>query len=401
MVKKGQEFMNALLNIRSKPISIVIRKIYGNVLHPSLVVCIFYTAYTLSKLSLHNFNPSAFLYLGRIFLEKDMESPITKFVIQNMGVPPHEVGYDGQVYYYMALDPFNAWRNLDTCGRYQRILYPLTVKAITLGNPHLIPGTMIVVNILSIVVGVEILARMLKSKGFNPWFSLVYGLYIGHIFVIARDCVESFSYMLVLLAIYFLEEKRRPLTSTFLFALALFAKETALMFVVGYILGEIVFKGKRLSLKEKASFFSITLIPYAMFQLFLYKVFGFLPIITVGSPTTTKWIPFNGALEAGHAIPELLNMTFLIFIPSTVACLNSIIAFYRKVFNSTMFAFLLNALFMMFLPTPSYWNLQDYSRISIGLVAAFLIYAIYNNKRRMLVYSLTWIMPFSTYFTYG
>lgn len=367
-------------------------------LRPSFIILLFCLAYTLANLSMSNYNPTSFLYLGKTFLEKDPQSPITQYVIETMGLPSNEVGYDGQMYYYIALDPFNAWRNLDTYGRYERILFPLTVKVAALGNSFLIPYTMIAVNVLSVVIGTEIIARMLKSKGVSPWFSLVYGLYIGHLFVISRDCIETFSYMFVLLAIYVSEEKQKPIMSAFLFALALFAKETAILFVAGYAFGMIF---KKLALKEKMKFLMITIIPYALFQIALYNFFGFIPLSTVGSPTSTKWIPFYGAFEASSGSPELLNISFLIIIPSVISCLIFVAHILQKEFNCLLFSLIFNALFMMFLPTPSYWNLQDYTRISIGLVTAFLTYAIYSNRRKMLTYSLTWILPFTTYFTFG
>lgn len=367
-------------------------------LRPSFIVLLFYLSYTTANLSMNNYDPTTFLYVGKTFLEKDPQSPITRYVIETMGLPPNEVGYDGQMYYYIALDPFNAWRNLDTYGRYERILFPLTVKAVALDNSFLIPYTMIAVNILSVVIGTEVITKMLKSKRINPWFSLVYGLYIGHVFVISRDCLETFSYMFVLLAIYVFEEKKEPVISAFFFVLALFAKETAILFVVGYAFGMIF---KKVSLKDKIKFLMITIVPYALFQMTLYNLFGFIPLITVGSPTFTRWVPFYGVFEASSGGPEFLNIAFLIIIPSIISCLIFIAHFLKKEFNGTLFSLILNVLFMMFLPTPSYWNLQDYSRISIGLVTAFLAYAICNTEKRILAYSLTWILPFSTYFTYA
>jgi len=374
-------------------------KMKAKLIKPSLLVLLFLLVYTTAKLSTANYNPTAFLYLGRTFLEKDPQSPITKFVLANYGVPPNEVGYDGQMYYYIALDPLNAWRNLDTPARYDRILFPLAAKIVALDDPFLLPYSMIIVNILSIVVGTEIISKMLKSKGLNPWFSLVYGLYIGQLFVISRDCIEAFSYMFVLLGIYSFENRRKTTESALLFTLALFAKETAILFIAGYLI--VVLFRKSLGLWSKLKFLFITIVPYGLFQLVLFGFFGLVPILTVGEPTSTKWIPFYGIFAANHAMPEVVNICFLIMIPSVVSLGIFVSQFLKKNREGFLFSLFFNVLFMMFLPTPSYWNIQDYSRISIGLVASFLTCSIYSEKRTMLLFSLIWILPFVTYFTYG
>lgn len=368
---------------------------------PSFVVLLFLLAYTFAKLSTANYNPAAFLYIGRTFLDKAPQSPITNYVKANLWkeIPHNEVGYDGQMYYYIALDPLNAWRNLDTSARYDRILFPLTAKIVALDSPFLIPYSMIIINILSIVVGTEIIARMLRSKGLNPWFSLVYGLYIGQLFVISRDCIEAFSYMFVLLGIYAFETRHRTDESALFFTLALFAKETAVLFVAGYIIS-ILFR-KALTLGSKLKFLIVTTVPYSLFQMILYSFFGFIPILTVGGPTSAKWIPFYGVFEANHGLPELLNISFLIIIPSIISLAIFVTQILKNNREGFLYSLFFNVLFMMFLPTPSYWNVQDYARISIGLVASYLVCSIFSGKKTMLLISLCWILPFATYFAYG
>jgi len=376
-----------------------LKKIKTILARPSFIVLIFLLLYTTAKLSTTNYNAASFLYIGKTFLEKDPQSPITNYIITHMGLPPNEVGYDGQMYYYIALDPLNAWRNLDTSARYDRILFPMASRIIALNNLSLIPYSMIVINILSIVIGTETLSRMLRSKGLNPWFSLVYGLYIGQLFVVSRDCIEAFCYMFVLLGIYSFENRHKTTESALFFALALFAKETAILFIAGYIIS-LLFR-KAVAFKSKLKFLIITTVPYGVFQIILWSTFGFIPILTVGTPTSTKWIPFYGVFAANHGLPELLNISFLIMIPSILSLAIFATQILKANNEGLLYSLLLNALFLMLLPTPSYWNIQDYSRISIGLVAAFLTYCTQGDKKTMLLFSLCWILPFTTYFTYG
>src|SRR6185437_14839453 len=89
-------------------------------------------------------------------------------------------GYDGQFYYQIAHSPLHAGQYMDNAPfRYQHIFYPLVVGVLCLGQVALIPFMLLLVNILSVVLSVELLARLLAKAGFSPWFALALGLYFG------------------------------------------------------------------------------------------------------------------------------------------------------------------------------------------------------------------------------
>ena len=71
------------------------------------------------------------------------------------------VGYDGQFYYYIAHDPFILGQSHDHIDspayRYQRIIYPLTARLLSFGQPGLIPWMMVAVNLLGILLGTWLL----------------------------------------------------------------------------------------------------------------------------------------------------------------------------------------------------------------------------------------------------
>src|SRR2546430_5783840 len=111
-------------------------------------------------------------------------------------------GYDGQFFYYLALDPVNARYYMDASTyRYTRILYPLVARALALGRPDLIPVTLFLVNWLALAGGTLAVATWLKRRGLSPWFALLYGFYPGLQFALARDLSEVMAYSLVALAI--------------------------------------------------------------------------------------------------------------------------------------------------------------------------------------------------------
>jgi hypothetical protein len=115
-------------------------------------------------------------------------------------------GYDGQAYYFIALDPVNPRYYEDNpVDRYAKILYPMTARLLAFGRPGLIPYTLVLVNWLALAFGTLAIAAWLKSKGISPWFAVSYGLYFGLFIAFARDCVEPMAYAWVALAIYLFE----------------------------------------------------------------------------------------------------------------------------------------------------------------------------------------------------
>ena len=387
--KHGFKSLWTLLRIRFARISF----------RPSVLVFLFYLLYVIGILSVRNFDPTSFIYIGTNFLSRDPEGPVTRLVREvGFGPPYWDVGYDGQMYYYLALDPLNAWRIFDTTARYQRILYPLIVRLVTFGVPRLIPYALIAVNLIAITLGTEVADRLLRLTNHSPWYALSFGLYIGQLLALRHDTAEPLAYMLILAAVYVYEKKHDFNLSSLFFALSLFAKETAIFFAGGYLLGLVLVE--RRPMKEIAKFSAFVLLPYSMYQLFLLSQFGILPILTVGVAGYFRVIPFFGVYAASHELPELFNMTFLILIPSLLSCLIFIKQVFSRDLHLLSFALLFNAVFMIFLPSPTYVSVQSYSRVSMGLATSFLLYGILARKTWVLTYCLVWILPLSTYFTY-
>jgi hypothetical protein len=86
----------------------------------------------------------------------------------------NESGYDGQFNYYMALDPVNARYYMDVPAyRYGRILFPMTARLLALGQPDVVPYTLILINWLALAGGTLGLASALLSplwRARPPWY---------------------------------------------------------------------------------------------------------------------------------------------------------------------------------------------------------------------------------------
>jgi hypothetical protein len=108
---------------------------------PSAVVMLFYSLYVVGVLSVRNYDPTSFIYIGTRFLYHD---------------PGGSIGYDGQFFYYIAFRSFQC---------------------------------LIIVNVIAITVGTEAASRLMRLFDVNPWYALTYGFYIGQLY--ARALLRS------------------------------------------------------------------------------------------------------------------------------------------------------------------------------------------------------------------
>jgi hypothetical protein len=74
-----------------------------------------------------------FTYQGRYFVTKSSSSPYIKLDPKYSGYD--YLGYDGQFFYYIALDPVGALPYIDTPSyRYTRIGYPIAARVLALAG---------------------------------------------------------------------------------------------------------------------------------------------------------------------------------------------------------------------------------------------------------------------------
>ena len=364
------------------------QKIGGDTfIRPSVLVAIFYSLYVLGQLSIQKYDPKSFIFIGTYFQNND---------------PHGSIGYDGQFYYYIAQHLFNTpLYMLDIPSlRSQRILYPLLIRIFSLGQVNLMPWVMIFLNVGAIIVGTEVLDRLLRHYGFNPWYSLVYGLFIGQLWSVRRDLTEPLVYMFVLLAVYSYARKS-PFLSIIFFNLALFSKETSMFFLASYI-GNLLIHRK---VKSGITFAILSLVPYALFQLFLMLIFGNSGFMR-SSSLSFQIIPFSGLysnIVRAYRIllPELLNIVLMIIIPASLSFILAFRKLFKKEFNPAVFHLLLNALFIIFLYKYSFTDIINYGRHTTTLITSFIVFGVTTQNRQLLNFSLLWILPFITYFTYG
>ena len=156
-------------------------------------------------------------------------------------VPPSGV-YDGQFFYRLALDPLairDVGIELDgPAYRHQRVLYPALVWTLSLGQPELAAWLLPTVNVLGLVLLGLMAGQFCRELGEPAWWGAALPLYAGFTYSLARDLDEITLACCVLASLLFVQ-RRRYAWAAVLLALAVIARETAVLLAGGLILASL------------------------------------------------------------------------------------------------------------------------------------------------------------------
>jgi hypothetical protein len=107
-------------------------------------------------------------------------------------------GYDGQFYYRLALNPFN-WHQtaygitMDYNYRYTRIGYPIVAWIVSLGQHHLVPIALVVVNLVCVAIMGWLGGKFARESGRHALWGLLFVAYFGLVISIGRDTSEPLA----------------------------------------------------------------------------------------------------------------------------------------------------------------------------------------------------------------
>jgi hypothetical protein len=360
-------------NTTSATRSIDLTSALSALVRPSIIVALLYIMLIGVVAAINHYNALDFVHIGTVWSQH---------------IASGSWGYDGQFYYQLARDPFQAYQYMDNASfREQHILYPLVVGVLSLGQVALIPYMLLLVNLLSIVLSVELLAHLLNRCGFSPWFSLALGLYFGQAAGLLFDTAEPFTYLLVCLGAWVLMEKSRVGLAALLLGLAALAREIAILFPIGYLCIFVVQKKWRACIQM----LTLGILPLLLWLLILRLIFG-RSGVTFTRPF--EHIPFAGIFFYASAPKKFYLLLLLMFLPTLAGWVLAAVEFYRKIWNGTepfwqrfhpMYLILLANLLMITLMSRfSYEELISSGRIATGIVLSVLLYGIGTRQKWIL-----------------
>jgi hypothetical protein len=330
------------------------------------------------------------IVLGKHYVAKSHVSRVIR-VDPHYRYPVGGSGYDGQFFYFIAVDPVNARYYMDSPSyRYTKILYPVVARVLALGQAGWVPYSLILTNWLAIAGAAGLLGAWLRRQGLSPWFAVAYALCPGVWVSFERDLTEPLSYALVVLAVYLYDSRSRYrfLTSGLAFALAILARDKAAIFAGMYGLGLLLRgfdlgqlwswrNGVRKSpdsgegmeavgdgegderngtravpyraipyrpvsygagfiarrMVEAGIFGVVALGPYLLWRLFLrhWLQVGASVSGVTGVSTSYEAAPFSGVLSSGLGTTTQVMYLFVLFIPALICVVMGIWALVRRV----------------------------------------------------------------------
>jgi len=349
----------------------------AKVITPTLVMVLVCFVYVTGVLISAGGDPLAFALLGTRFTQAD---------------PGGSEGYDGQFAYQIAFRLQDAVPYLDVPAyRYQRILYPLLARLLALGRAEWIPWTLIAVNIAAIGLGTWATERLLMDLGASRWYALAYGLYGSQLLALRADLNEPLAQALVQLAMLAWARERRWLAALG-FGLAALSKETALIFLLAYLI---------YTLRHRAWRWSIVLglgaIPFVLYQGLLWAWLGELGIGSGGAGATPfSLVPLGGWLQIAQVkLSAFLAISLLVVPMSVLPAIAGLVLSGRGLARGEdhplVFCLLLHSAMILFLPSSTFRELAAMVRLTHGLMVSTLLYGALRRSSRILNYSVLWV----------
>jgi hypothetical protein len=158
---------------------------------------------------------------------------------ENIYLFQNSFGYDGQLYHYIAHDPFFTRNFSDSIDsprlRYRRILVPGLAFLLALGQDRAVDAAYVVVVAGFIFLGAYWLSRMAVAQGYSVALGLLFGLVPAVLVSVDRLTVDvALAACCVGFALYARDQSPYKLYAVL--AVAALARETGLLLVAAYVI---------------------------------------------------------------------------------------------------------------------------------------------------------------------
>jgi hypothetical protein len=314
--------------------------------------------------------PLSFIRIGTRFADHD---------------PNGTVGYDGQFAYYIAAYGANAVPYIDgPTLRYQRILYPLSARVLALGNPDLVPWTLIAVNVAAHSIGAALLTYLLVLYGVSPLAGLIYTFWVGAIFALRLDLNELLCFALALGALIAYHHRHYRWT-ILLLMLSTITKELGLIFAAGIALHAFAQGQRRWAVLFIASPLLLFLAWWGIMRLW----FGTFP--TIYPAARFHLIPLQGMFLEDSPV-EFILLAIWLGIPAVILFVAALRYIWRhRVVPLGAALALMGAGFVLAMPGVSWDDPIAAYRVGMPLVISGMLFVAQCYPRRWLWLAGLWI----------
>jgi len=309
--------------------------------------------------------------------------------------PNGSTGYDGQFAFYIAAYGASATPLLDGATlRYQRIVYPMTARALAFGRADFTLYTLIGINITAHSVGAGLLAYLIakkpawRAKPLQMIIPFGFSLYFGAMIAVRLDLNEPLCIALGLGAVVAYTHQRWRSTVVLLI-LSTLTKEIGLVFAVGLAL---------------YTFFNaplgwaiyLVLPPAVAFLAWwgvLYITFDTLPTVYPAAQNI-RLIPFNG-LFAEETPVEFIMLMIWIALPTVILIGMALrrIVVTRALSLSTALV-LVSAAWVAFMPDVTWVDPVAAYRVAVPIVVSGLYFASDGKRGGALLFTILWASSF-------
>lgn len=341
------------------------------------------TLITLPVLLNHEDGPLAFAHIGTRYSE---------------GIPDGTKGYDGQFAYFIARDGAAAVPYIDGPAlRYQRILYPLMARVLSLGQDELVPWALLIVNILSHSIAAGLLAYLLRRSDAPAAAALIYSVWIGNLFAIRFDLNEPLCFALALGGIVAYQHERYRLT-IILLLLSTLAKELGLVIAAGIALH--AFWNRRVG--WSVLIFGGPLLMFLVWWGIMRLWLGTLP--TIYPAAKIHFIPFEGMVslltddrrlgnvEQATRVIQFVMILYFLGLPTFILLVAALKRFWMTRNLKLMTAITLGcAGFVMTMPDVSWQDQVAVYRVGLPVIIAGLLYTGTFHRRRLKWLAALWV----------
>lgn len=263
---------------------------------PAAVVALAYAWFLITLIHARSDDVSRFVVAGGAGVDASRVPP-------GLTVRGDIAGYDGTMFYRLALNPFTRAQTahgitLDNPPyRQQRIGYPLLAWIVTFGRARAIPWALLLINYLGVIAIAWLGGRIARHFDASPWWGALFALYPGFLMTISRDLSEIVACAFLLGAVLaYLHD--RPSLGASLLTFAILTREMAVIAAIALLI------------RRKWSA-SIPLCIFAVWQCALALLWGSWPL-QARNPQLT--IPFSEyAAFLADALPRRIYMQRLYF----------------------------------------------------------------------------------------